>query len=344
MADTDDATYAPQSPDLTAADQFEPHPQHREYRGSIPHISPFTPTSDLKSPFGFPPQLLTPSAHRSYPQPGQPQPQPQAQSPRQYPPLDSQQASQAHTLHSSPQPLSYYNQHFAPTSQSPSHPPPQPFNPYFANATAPQHAPYGAPIPAPHRQGHPPQHPHSSEVKLQESHSAHQDSSGAAMPAAVRGGKKAKKEEEDAGGAEYENNAPGVKEGIEVRTKFPVARIKRIMQADEDVGKVAQVTPVAVSKALELFMISLVTKAAAQARSRGSKRVLATHLKQAVLEDDQFDYLQEIVSKVVEAPSKTADKHEDSDDAMDGGSIAPAKKKRATGGGKKRRKNSDDDS
>ena len=40
--------------------------------------------------------------------------------------------------------------------------------------------------------------------------------------------------------------APGVEEGIEVKTKFPVARIKRIMQADEDVGKVSQVTPTAV--------------------------------------------------------------------------------------------------
>lgn len=52
-----------------------------------------------------------------------------------------------------------------------------------------------------------------------------------------------KKEEEV---EEPENNAPGVQEGIEVKTKFPVARIKRIMQADEDVGKVAQVTPVVV--------------------------------------------------------------------------------------------------
>ena len=43
--------------------------------------------------------------------------------------------------------------------------------------------------------------------------------------------------------------APGVEEGIKVATKFPVARIKRIMQADEDVGKVAQVTPTAVCKA-----------------------------------------------------------------------------------------------
>lgn len=33
---------------------------------------------------------------------------------------------------------------------------------------------------------------------------------------------------------------------VEVKTKFPVARIKRIMQADEDVGKVSQVTPIAV--------------------------------------------------------------------------------------------------
>lgn len=33
---------------------------------------------------------------------------------------------------------------------------------------------------------------------------------------------------------------------MEVKTKFPVARIKRIMQADEDVGKVSQVTPIAV--------------------------------------------------------------------------------------------------
>ena len=47
---------------------------------------------------------------------------------------------------------------------------------------------------------------------------------------------------------ECDKPAPGVEEGIEVKTKFPVARIKRIMQADEDVGKVAQVTPTAVCK------------------------------------------------------------------------------------------------
>lgn len=60
---------------------------------------------------------------------------------------------------------------------------------------------------------------------------------------AARKSKKQKVEEEICA-----KPAPGVEEGIEVKTKFPVARIKRIMQADEDVGKVAQVTPTAVCK------------------------------------------------------------------------------------------------
>ncbi|KAG5961969.1 hypothetical protein E4U57_007374 [Claviceps arundinis] len=85
-----------------------------------------------------------------------------------------------------------------------------------------------------------------------------------------------------------------------VKTKFPVARIKRIMQADEEVGKVAQQTPIAVGKALELFMIQMVSSSAEVAREKGSKRVTASMLKQVVETDDQWDFLREIVSRVVE--------------------------------------------
>lgn len=60
-------------------------------------------------------------------------------------------------------------------------------------------------------------------------------------------------------------------------------------------------TPVAVSKALELFMIALVSGAAEKAREKGGKKVTAAHLK-AVVEGnpDQFDFLNEIVSRVGE--------------------------------------------
>ena len=52
------------------------------------------------------------------------------------------------------------------------------------------------------------------------------------------------------------------------------------------------------AKALELFMISLVTKAAKEAKDRNSKRVTASHLKQAVVKDEVLDFLADIIAKV----------------------------------------------
>lgn len=159
--------------------------------------------------------------------------------------------------------------------------------------------------------------------------------------------------------------------GVEVKTKFPTARIKRIMQADEDVGKVAQVTPVVMgeffslvsilvlgellaamrswtrlthftAKALELFMIRLVTASASVAKNRGSRRVLAAHMKAAVMNDDQFDNLREIVGKVPDAPTR-AGGDDDDDDTGDGVGKGKGRKK-AAAGTKRRRKGSDDDS
>ncbi|KAK1674612.1 hypothetical protein BDP55DRAFT_553985 [Colletotrichum godetiae] len=83
-----------------------------------------------------------------------------------------------------------------------------------------------------------------------------------------------------------------------VRTKFPTARIKRIMQADEEVGKVAQQTPIAVGKALEMFMIAVVSRSAEIAREKNSKRVTAQMLKQVIETDGQYDFLADIAAKV----------------------------------------------
>ncbi|THV03907.1 histone-fold-containing protein [Dendrothele bispora CBS 962.96] len=82
------------------------------------------------------------------------------------------------------------------------------------------------------------------------------------------------------------------------QTKFPVARIKKIMQKDEDVGKVAQATPIVISKALELFLATLVEGAGKVTADRGSKKVEAYHLKYAVETTEMFDFLKEIVESV----------------------------------------------
>lgn len=69
------------------------------------------------------------------------------------------------------------------------------------------------------------------------------------------------------------------------------------MQSDEDIGKVAQATPIVVAKALELFMTSLIQESCNQARSRNAKRITPAHLKQAVKSTEHFDFLIEMVEK-----------------------------------------------
>ena len=83
-------------------------------------------------------------------------------------------------------------------------------------------------------------------------------------------------------------------------------------------------------------MISVVTKAANEARAKQSKRVTAAHLKQAVVKDDQLDFLADIIGKVPDAPATSKkEKEEDSEDVAEG--------KRKKKGGTKRKKKGDDD-
>lgn len=82
------------------------------------------------------------------------------------------------------------------------------------------------------------------------------------------------------------------------KSRFPVARIKKIMQADEDVGKVAQVVPVIISKAVELFMASLIQEASRHTIETGHKRVVPGHLRMAIKGNTMFDFLEQHVEKI----------------------------------------------
>lgn len=87
------------------------------------------------------------------------------------------------------------------------------------------------------------------------------------------------------------------------------------MQADEDVGKVAQATPLLVSKAVEMFMQWLVQAAVTEAQNRGSRKVQAYHLKQAVLVTDAFDFLKDIVAKIPDPVHGSSEDQECSTDS-----------------------------
>ncbi|XP_076899129.1 uncharacterized protein LOC143552907 [Bidens hawaiensis] len=81
-------------------------------------------------------------------------------------------------------------------------------------------------------------------------------------------------------------------------TRFPAARIKKIMQADEDVGKIAMAVPLLVSKALELFLQDLCDRTYEVTLQRGAKTLNSMHLKQCVQSFNVFDFLRDTVGKV----------------------------------------------
>lgn len=82
-----------------------------------------------------------------------------------------------------------------------------------------------------------------------------------------------------------------------IKTHFPAARIKKIMQSDEEIGKVAQATPIIVGRALEIFMANLVEVSMLEAKKQGVKRISASHVRAAIENTEQFDFLVEAVEK-----------------------------------------------
>ncbi|XP_051990626.1 dr1-associated corepressor-like [Xyrauchen texanus] len=91
--------------------------------------------------------------------------------------------------------------------------------------------------------------------------------------------------------------------------RFPPARIKKIMQTDEEIGKVAAAVPVIISRALELFLESLLTKACHVTQSRNAKTMTTSHLKQCIELEQQFDFLKDLVAAVPDMQGDGEENH-----------------------------------
>ncbi|KAL4648174.1 dr1-associated corepressor [Arapaima gigas] len=91
--------------------------------------------------------------------------------------------------------------------------------------------------------------------------------------------------------------------------RFPPARIKKIMQTDEEIGKVAAAVPVIISRALELFLESLLTKACQVTQSRNAKTMTTSHLKHCIELEQQFDFLKDLVAAVPDMQGDSEDNH-----------------------------------
>lgn len=95
------------------------------------------------------------------------------------------------------------------------------------------------------------------------------------------------------------------------------------MQADEEVGKIAQAVPVIISRTLELFVESLLTKSSNITSSRNAKTLSPSHLKQCIISESRFDFLKDLVKMV---PDIAMDEVAGSAPADDPGAVPSSSK------------------
>lgn len=77
--------------------------------------------------------------------------------------------------------------------------------------------------------------------------------------------------------------------------RFPAGRIKKIMRIDDEIGKVALPVPVMISRALEMFVSSLLIKAGDVTMQKSARTLTLAHLKQCIYSDSRLDFLKELV-------------------------------------------------
>lgn len=79
---------------------------------------------------------------------------------------------------------------------------------------------------------------------------------------------------------------------------IPITRVKKIMQQDEEIGKISVDTPFLVSRATELFIKSMVKNASDVCLERKSSKITEIDLKQIIDKTDKYDFLRSIVENI----------------------------------------------
>ncbi|CAK6965664.1 dr1-associated corepressor [Scomber scombrus] len=88
---------------------------------------------------------------------------------------------------------------------------------------------------------------------------------------------------------------PGQKRKYNAR--FLPSRIKKIMQKDAEVGRIAKAVPVIISRAVEMFLKSLLTKTCLITQAKLSTVVSITHMKQCIEAEKLFHFLKDTVER-----------------------------------------------
>ena len=87
--------------------------------------------------------------------------------------------------------------------------------------------------------------------------------------------------------------------------KISVARVKKMMQANKEIGKIADKTPLAIAKALELFIKDIIDMSSEKAKSTTEPsantnwyKITPSHVKEVVEAEEKFSFLTTLVKDI----------------------------------------------
>eukprot|EP01119_Soliformovum_irregulare_P016804 TRINITY_DN4912_c0_g1_i1.p1 TRINITY_DN4912_c0_g1~~TRINITY_DN4912_c0_g1_i1.p1 ORF type:complete len:169 (+),score=55.87 TRINITY_DN4912_c0_g1_i1:19-525(+) len=143
--------------------------------------------------------------------------------------------------------------------------------------------------------------------------------------------KKAKKEEDE--DVKVEENVEKISKGKgRIQSPFTLGLMKRIMQTDEDVGKIAKTTSFLMATIAARFLQHLTEKTVEAASAQRAKQITVDHLKDATDAEELFDFLAELTedAKEAEKTPKKRGRKKKADDASNPTSEdgEPVKKQR----------------
>ncbi len=69
------------------------------------------------------------------------------------------------------------------------------------------------------------------------------------------------------------------------KTRFPISRIRRLVQLNEDVGKTTSTVPVVLSKGIELFLTEILSKLLDIAKEKDTTKICNQHFLDLIASD-----------------------------------------------------------
>lgn len=85
---------------------------------------------------------------------------------------------------------------------------------------------------------------------------------------------------------------------------FLAAKIKKLMQKDDDVGRISATVPFMIARSVELLLKKICERSGEIAKGRGASQLTSAQIKACINEDEKLDFLKSIVASAPDLGSE----------------------------------------